>query len=578
MAHYDVVIVGAGHNGLTCACYLAKAGRKVLVLERRHIVGGAVCTQDDLIPGYRLDVGSSAHIMIHLTPVLRDLELHKFGLEYLEMDPWAYYPILGSGTGISFYRDLDKTCASIAKISPKDAEAYRAFVTHWGELNEGIFETFLKPPSPGKIFGTIFKRNLLNFRSRKLWSSMDTSRQLMAPYGALIDELFEHPAMKTALAWLSAQSGPAPSEMATGDMLGWNAMIHKSGAKRAKGGSGALTQAMAKCLLSHGGEIICNAQVTEINQGTPWKISYRKSASVVAAAWDVSLPSGGVASATYLKDRHPEPVEGPLNILPSSGGLAAEPPLGTAAATSQLTANRVVSAIHLHTLFKMLPDAPEEMKKRVARTRIGNGFGMIVRHAVEELPDYGDGPPGPLPGTKDYQTSLQLLCPSLNYLNSSHRDFMFGLPPSEPSVVAMSFSSLDPTLAPEGKHVLFTWGQYHPYELSNGETWDAIREREADKLYDLVCRYAPNMRGKMITRYIQTPLDIERTLGLLRANVMHLEMSLDQMFMFRPLPELSEYKVPGLPGLYLTGASTHPGGGVFAASGYNTARVILGER
>jgi phytoene dehydrogenase-like protein len=537
MAHYDVVVVGAGHNGLTCACYLAKAGRKVLVLERRHIVGGAVCTQDDLIPGYRLDVGSSAHIMIHLTPVLRDLELHKFGLEYLEMDPWAHYPILGTGTGISFYRDIDKTCASIAKISPKDAEAYRAFVRHWGELNEGIFETFLKPPSPGKIFGTIFKRNLLNFRSRKLWSSMDTSRQLMAPYGSVIDELFEHPAMRTALVWLSAQSGPAPTEMATGDMLGWNAMIHKSGAKRAKGGSGALTQAMAKCLLSHGGEIICDAEVSRIEAGNmdPWMGDY----------WRVRYGSGD-----------------------SEG------------ATTEVTATRVVSAIHLHTLVKMLPDAPEEMKKRGARTRIGNGFGMIVRHAVEELPDYGDGPAGPLPGTKDYQTSLQLLCPSVDYLNNSHRDFMFGLPPQKPSVVAMSFSALDPTLAPEGKHTLFTWGQYHPYELSNGEDWDAIREREADKLYDLVCQYAPNMKGKMIARYIQTPLDIERTLGLLRANVMHLEMSLDQMFMFRPLPELAEYKVniPGQKGLYLTGASTHPGGGVFAASGYNTARVILGEK
>jgi phytoene dehydrogenase-like protein len=203
---------------------------------------------------------------------------------------------------------------------------------------------------------------------------------------------------------------------------------------------------------------------------------------------------------------------------------------------------------------------------------------MIVRHAVEELPDYGDGPAGPLPGTKDYQTSMQLLCPSIDYLNSSHRDFMFGLPPREPSVVAMSFSSLDPTLAPPGKHVLFTWGQYHPYELKNGEDWDAIREREADKLYDLVCRYAPNMRGKMIARHIQTPLDLERTFGMVRANVMHLEMSLDQMFMFRPLPELAEYKVPGMTGLYLTGASTHPGGGVFGASGYNTAHVILRER
>ena len=551
MPAYDVVIVGAGHNGLTCGCYLAKAGRKVLVLERRHIVGGAVCTQDDLIPGYRLDVGSSAHIMIHLTPVLRDLALHKFGLEYLEMDPWAHYPILGTGTGISFYRDLDKTCESIAKISPRDAEAYRKFVTHWGELNEGIFETFLQPPTPGRIFKTMFKRNLRNWRSRKLWSSLDTSRQLMAPYGSLIEELFEHPAVRTALMWLSAQSGPAPSEMASGDMLGWNAMIHKSGAKRAKGGSGALTQALAKCLESYGGEIVCNAEVLNI----------------------IPLTRGN-----YGFD---------LRYIPKAGQVAS---LGEKLKNEGVIihSKKVVGACHLHTFFntlfpnKMLGEekllALQNLKKRVARTRIGNGFGMIVRHAVEELPDYGDAPAGPLPGTKDYQTSLQLLCPSVDHLNSSHRDFMFGLPPQKPSVVAMSFSALDPTLAPPGKHVLFTWGQYHPYELSNGENWDRIAEREADKLYDLVCQYAPNMRGKMIARHIQTPLEIERTLGLLRANVMHLEMSLDQMFLYRPLPELSAYTVPGLPGLYLTGASTHPGGGVFAASGYNTAHVILRER
>jgi phytoene dehydrogenase-like protein len=540
MAHYDVVVVGAGHNGLTCACYLARAGRRVLVLERRHIVGGAVCTQDDLIPGYKLDVGSSAHIMIHLTPVLRDLELHRFGLEYLEMDPWAHYPILGTGTGISFYRDLDRTCASIAAISPRDAEAYRAFVGHWGELNEGIFETFLQPPSPGRIFGTMLKRNLLNWRSRKLWSSLDTARQLMAPYGQIIDELFEHPAVKTALTWLSAQSGPGPGEMASGDMLGWNAMIHQSGAKRAKGGSGALTQALARRLESDGGEVICNAEVAELRRVSP--AAHPASGEDV---WQI---------AYHAKD--------------SDGHHFVE----------HVHTRRVVSAIHVHTLFKdLLKDPPPELAKRVARTRIGNGFGMIVRHAVEELPDYGPGPAGPRPGTKDYQTSLQLLCPSIDYLQSSHRDFSYGLPPEKPSVVAMSFSALDPTLAPEGKHTLFTWGQYHPYELAGGVKWDDIREREADKLYDLVCRYAPNMKGKMIARYIQTPLDLERTLGMLRGNVMHLEMSLDQMFMFRPLPELSTYRTP-LPGLYLTGASTHPGGGVFAASGYNTARVILGER
>ena len=138
----------------------------------------------------------------------------------------------------------------------------------------------------------------------------------------------------------------------------------------------------------------------------------------------------------------------------------------------------------------------------------------------------------------------------------------------------MTFSAIDPTLAPEGTHTLFTWGQWHPYALSNGEDWDAIAGREADKLYDLVCRYAPNMKGKILGRFIQTPLDIERRIGLVNANVMHLEMSLDQMFFFRPLPEMAAYRAP-LPGLYLTGASTHPGGGVFAASGRNTARVIL---
>jgi phytoene dehydrogenase-like protein len=519
----DVVIIGAGHNGLICACYLAKAGLKVTVLERRHIVGGAVCTQDDLIPGFRLDVGSSVHIMIHLTPVVKDLELEKFGLEYIEMDPWGYYPIPGTDDGITFYRDVERTCESIARVSPADARAYRDFVDKWGELNEGVFETFLKPPTPGRIFWTMFKRNLLNLRSRRLWSSLDTTRQLMAPYGQLLDETFENIHVKTALLWLSAQSGPGPQEVAAGDMLGWNAMIHRSGAKRAKGGSGMLTQALARKLASLGGRIELNAEATSVAQkGSRWEVTYR-------------TPEG----------------------------------------SASLETGRVVSAGHVRTFFlDLLKDCPPDLKKRVGHIRIGNGFGMIVRHAVEELPVYG---PEPASGRREYHSAMQLLCPSPAYLESSFRDFSFGLPPREPSVLAMTFSSIDPTLAPEGKHTLFTWAQYHPYELRNGENWDDIREREADKLYDLVCRYAPNMKGKMIGRHIQTPLDLERTLGLLRANVMHVEMSLDQMFFFRPLPELSAYRTP-LPGIYLTGASTHPGGGVFGASGYNTARVILADR
>ncbi|PTY01802.1 NAD(P)/FAD-dependent oxidoreductase [Verrucomicrobia bacterium LW23] len=551
---YDAIIVGAGHNGLICACYLAKAGLSVLVLERRGIVGGAVCTETDLVPGYRMDVGSSAHIMIHLTPVLRDLELDQFGLEYIEMDPWGWYPIPGTTQGIGFYRSVDRTCDSIARISPRDAEAYANYVAHWGELNEGIFESFLQPPTPGRIFWTMMKRNMRNINSRKLWSSLDTSRQLMAPYGAVIDELFENEHLKTALLWLSAQSGPGPGEVASGDMFGWNAMIHRSGAKRAKGGSGALTQALAKRLLSDGGEIQVNAEVLAI---------HKDSATGGASATSAGRGKGPLWRVEFGGN--------------SGGGTTTENGSATPSRGAALT-RRVIGACHVQTLFQKLGGScPADLRRRVDKVRVGNGFGMIVRHAVSELPQYGEPADQARGATvQPCHSSLQLLCRSRAHLESSHRDFSFGLPPADPSVVAMTFSAIDPTLAPAGKHTLFTWGQYHPYQLSNGENWDAIAEREADKLYNLVCEYAPNMRGKMLGRYIQTPAEIERRLGLLRANVMHVEMSLDQMFFFRPLPELAAYTTP-LPGIYLTGASTHPGGGVFGASGYNTAHVVLAD-
>ena len=523
-AIYDCVVVGAGHNGLICACYLAKAGLRVLVLERRHVVGGAVCTEE-IVPGYRFDVGSSAHIMFRSTPIMDELGLAAFGLEYVEMDPWGHYPIKGTDRGISFHRDLDKTCESIAKISERDAAAYRDFIGRFGELNEGIFETFMKPPTPGAIFGTIFKRNLFKGRSRKLWSSLDTTRQLMTSYGRLIEETFESEPVRTALFWLAAQSGPPPDEIATGDLVGWTAMIHKRGAWRAKGGSGALTQALARCLQSLGGEIVTEAAVTRI--GT---------------AGDDGRYEVRTAQASYA-------------------------------------ARNVVAACHVQTTFLQLLDpalCPPELRQRVSHLRVGNGFGMIVRHAVSELPRYG-GQPVDERGVSPCHSSLQLLCPSRQYLKEAHLDYLRGGPPAKPAVLAMTFSALDATLAPPGKHVLFTWAQYHPYQLSNGEHWDDIAAREADKIYEALCEYAPNMRGAMIDRYIQTPLEIERKLALPRANVMHLEMSLDQMFFFRPLPELSTYKTH-LPGLYLTGASTHPGGGVFGASGRNAAHVILRER
>lgn len=523
MSSFDAIIVGAGHNGMICAAYLAQAGCQVGVFERRGIVGGAVCTQTDILPGYRIDVGSSAHVMIHQTPVLRELELEKFGLEYIEMDPWAYYPIPGQpGQGIAFYRDVEKTCASIAQISPRDAEAYRTFVDAWGKLNEGVFAAFLKAPTPWNLASTMFGRSL------KGSDRMNMIRKLMGPYGQLVLETFEHEALRTAIIWLAAQSGPPPSEAASGDFAGWHSMYHQSGMKRAKGGSGALTQALKARIIADGGQVFEDAPVKRILTTNAGR------------ALGIELENG---------DRH--------------------------------EAKSVVAACHIKTtLDKLLADAqdlPADIRKRSQSLRIGNGFGMIVRCAMSGLPEY----PGfavDERGVGEMHRGLQLLCPSREALDAAYGDFLAGRPPAQPIPLVMTFSSLDETLAPEGKHVMFVWGQYHPYELRNGEHWDDIADREADKLLAAVDEYAPGTSAKVIDRYIQTPLEIERLHGMLRANVMHLEMSFDQMFTFRPMPELSSYKIPAIKGLYLTGASTHPGGGVWGASGHNTAKLMLKER
>lgn len=518
----DVAVVGSGHNGLICAAYLAQAGLKVGVFERQDRVGGAVQTRGDLLPGYQIDVGSSAHVMIHQTPLLRELELEKFGLEYLEMDPWAFAPVPGHpGKAIKFYRSVERTCASIAEISPRDARAYREFCEAWGELNEGVFAAFLKAPTPLNLASSMFGRSLKG-RNR-----MHMLRLLMAPYGQLVCETFEHEALRTAILWLAAQSGPPPFEGASGDFAGWHPMYHRSGMKRPRGGSGELTQALQRRLLADGAEVRVNAEVDAI-----------------------------------LCD-----AAGRTTGLRLAGG-------------ETVGARAVVAAGHVHTTFgRLLRDVPQAAPHRaaVAHTRVGNGFGMIVRCAMRGLPPY-PGEALDAAGVGECHRGLQLLCPSRAALDSAYGEFLQGRPPARPLPLAMTFSALDATLAPPGKHVMFVWGQYHPYELANGEDWDAIAEREADKLVRAVDDWAPGTRGLVDAWHVQTPKEIERRHGLLRANVMHLEMSFDQMFAFRPTPELAGYAVPGLPGLYLTGASTHPGGGVWGASGHNTARLMLRHR
>ncbi len=526
MPLYDSIIIGAGHNGLTCAAYLAKAGLRVLVLERRPVVGGAVCTEE-IFDGYKIDIGSSVHIMFPSTPIKEELKLADHGLEYIEMDPWAFYPVHGSEKCITFYRSVERTCESIEKISRRDAFAYEAFIEKWGRINEGVWKAFLQPPTPGNLVGTIAWQNMLDPRGLREWSSTDTTRHLMTSYGRLVEETFESEALRAALIWLAAQSGPPPDELASGDLAGWMAMIHKHGAYRAKGGSGMLSVALAKAVQAMGGSVLTNARVSKIQRG----------------------PHAESNGARY--------------VVRTEDGEGYE-------------ARCVISACHVQTAILRLLDEelrPPDLEHRVKNLRVGNGFGMMVRHAVSELPQY-PGQPANAQGISPCHSAMQLLCPSTQSLRENYFTYLNKRTPAYPAVIAMTFSAIDPTLAPEGAHTLFTWAQYFPYELADRQDWDRIGELVADQIYTVVCDYAPNMQGKILGRYIQTPKEIERRLGLLRGNVMHLEMSLDQMFAFRPLPELSGYRTP-VEGFYLTGASTHPGGGVFGASGRNAANVVL---
>jgi phytoene dehydrogenase-like protein len=212
---------------------------------------------------------------------------------------------------------------------------------------------------------------------------------------------------------------------------------------------------------------------------------------------------------------------------------------------------------------------PPDLRRRIEQIQVGNGFGMVLRSALESPPEYrvtGSS-------SEKVRQGLQLLCPSPQYLDDAYANYLKGLPSEHPAAIGMTFSEVDPTLTPEGKALLFVWGQYYPYKLRDGGDWDAIAKREAQKLLGVVDRFAPGTSNKVIDTYVQTPKNISELHNMPNANVMHVEMLIDQMFMFRPIPELARYKTP-LAGLFLSNAGMHPGGGIFGAPGRNCGRVV----
>lgn len=509
-----IVVVGSGHNALIAANYLASAGRQVVVFEADDVPGGAVSTVERF-PGHRVDRGSAAHIMIRHTGILEELDLAAYGLRYLEVDPWAYAPT-PPGTAeppIVFRRDLDATVDSIgAALGRGEAQAYRRFVADWGPRSARVMQAFGREPT-ARGLGAAFWPD-----GRKL-APIPLSHRYLRTCDATLDEYFDSERLKAALAWFGAQSGPPMSEPGTASMVGFAALMHTLPPGRAVGGSGALTDALLARLRALGGEV---------HTGEPVRALRRD-----GKRWRVDTTRRSVQAAQVLSGAH---ILRTFDLLEAGG----------------------------------FDHAPISRWRKAIR--VGPGLGFVVRAATSALPAYPGVTDTP---DLDAHTGIQLLASDRRALAAAQGAAAGGRLPEHPVVLAMTFSALDPSIAPPGQHQVTMWAQWHPYRLADGRSWDVLAEPEADRAFAEWDRWAPGFSASVLDRYIQTPTRIESELNMVGGNVMHVEMSLDQMLLFRPHPELARYRVPGAKGLWLTGASTHPGGGVIGAGGRTVARLML---
>ncbi|RFU22567.1 phytoene desaturase family protein [Geodermatophilus marinus] len=518
----DAVVVGSGHNGLVAACYLARAGLRVEVLERDEVLGGAVSTVERW-PGVRVDRGSSAHVIIRQSGIVEELDLAAHGLRYVDCDPWGFAPAPSpgdpgpDGRPLVLSVDLDATCASIeAACGPADAAAYREFVAVWRPRARAVVTSFRNRPTAGGLVRAFWPLGA-PADGRPRTPGGDLAADFLGSGDALLDRWFTSERLKAALAWFGAQSGPPMSEPGTAAMVGWVALLHDVPPGHPVGGSGGLTAALRRRLEADGGRVVL----------------------------------GDGAARLLVEDGRVTGVE------TVSGRRVAAP---VVVAACHVLATRDLAGEH----------APPALA--AAAPPLGNGFGLVVRALTDAPPAY----PGVDPALA--QGGLQLLCTDRAQLAAAHGDWLAGRLPREPVALAMCFSASDGTLAPGGRHVVTVWGQWYPYALAGGGDWDALAEAEAQRLLEAVDRYAPGFSASVRQRYVQTPLLLERELSLLRGNVMHVEMGLASMFGLRPTPALAGYRVPGLAGLYLAGASTHPGGGVSGNSGRTAAGLVLTDR
>jgi phytoene dehydrogenase-like protein len=519
---YDVAIIGGGHNGIVTAALLAAKGLAVVVLERREIVGGA-CVTEEIYPGFRF---STAAYLVSLLqqPVVDELDLPRFGYRVDPKDP-AFFSPYPDGRTLTMWQDPKRTVEEISRFSSRDAEAYPRYGDYVDRLARIAEPLLLQIPpqvplrSPWDVVDYLhLGSDLRSLDARTMEGLLKVSTQSCFEF---LSEWFESDQIRATLATdgvIGANGGPMSP--GTAYVLLHHYMGGVGGVRGlwgfARGGMGAVTQAMADSARSRGVEIRVDAVVDKV------------------------LVQGERARGVVL-----------------AGG-------------EEIRARVVISNADPKTTFLRLvePQHLEDDFLQAIRNFRCEGTSLKMNLALDGLPEFKAAPgPGP------HLRATMHICPGIEYMERAWDDAKYGAPSQRPIIEMTMPTMYDPSLAPQGKHIMGIFLQYAPYTLKEG-SWDDIRESYADHIIDCIEEYVPNIKSIILHRQVLTPLDLERTYGLTGGNIFHGAMSLDQMFIARPVLGWARYATP-VKGLYLCGSGAHPGGGVMGAAGYNAARQIL---
>jgi phytoene dehydrogenase-like protein len=521
---YDVIVIGGGHNGLVTAAYLARKGVKVLVLERREVLGGA-CVTEELWPGFK--VSTAAYVNSLLRPeIIRDLDLKRHGFKMLPRNPSSFTPF-PDGRSLMLGPNKALTRKEISKFSTKDADALPRYEQMLERVAAFIEPTLIEtPPNPWSFRpGNLAKLAKLGLGFARLGTDGQKAIEILTGAATpILDRWFESEQLKVTLATDAIIGAMAsPSMPGTAYVLFHHVMGECDGVRGVwgyvRGGMGGISNAIASAALEAGAEIRTSSEVAQI------------------------VVKGGQARGVVLKD-------------------------GT-----EISASRVASGADAHVTFLKLlngADLPADFVEAVRNIDYSSA-SLKINISLSELPDF-KALPGTEPGLQHRGTIH--ISPTMEYIERAYDNAKYGCPSEYPIIEATIPSVLDDTVAPPGQHVMSMFTQYFPYRLAPGLSLQDEKEKYAERCFDLMNEYAPNFRRSVIGRQVLAPTDLEKRFGLTGGNIMQGSMSLSSLSFMRPVPGYADYRTP-IRGLYMCGAATHPGGGVMGACGYNAAREML---